>query len=439
MAMIVERQRIDVHSGPIGLPTRAEVRQRVVVDGLSFARGGRKLRVRGVTYGPFPPDAQGEPFPVRERIADDFGRMRAISINAIRTYHVPPRRLLELADEHDVAVFVDVPWPKHLCFLEGRRTREDARREVRRAAELGRHHRCVMAHSIGNEIRPDTVRWHGVRRVERFLAELGDVSRWADPEGLVTYANYPPTEYLDLSFLDFATFNVYLHDRKAFHRYLRRLQNLVGDKPLLLGEIGMDTLRHGELEQAEFLAGHLAEATMMGLAGTFVFSWTDEWHTGGHLIEDWAFGINHADRTPKAAYHALREVFEGPAADLLPARPRVSVVVCSYNGGRTLDQCLRSLQALEYPDYEVILVDDGSTDGTREIAARFPDVRAIHQENRGLSVARNIGLQAATGQIIAYTDSDCYADPDWLTHLVYQLECSGADAVGGPNLTPEDG
>ncbi len=126
------------------------------------------------------------------------------------------------------------------------------------------------------------------------------MAKQADPDGLVTYANYPPTEYLDLSFLDFVTFNVYLHDREAFRRYLFRLQNLVGDQPLLLGELGMDTLRHGESEQAEFLAGHLREARLMGLAGAFVFSWTDDWHTGGHPIEDWAFGITHADRSPKA-------------------------------------------------------------------------------------------------------------------------------------------
>ncbi len=177
----------------------------------------------------------------------------------------------------------------------------------------------------------------------------------------------------------------------------------------------------------------------MGAAGTFVFSWTDEWFTGGHPIQDWAFGITHADRSPKAAYHALRDVFDCTPAALLQEKPRVSVVVCSYNGGATLDQCLRSLLALDYPDYEIIVVDDGSTDNTPDILARFPTVRALRQENLGLSAARNVGLRAATGSIIAYTDADCFADPDWISHLVYQLERSSAAAVGGPNLTPQDG
>ena len=117
----------------------------------------------------------------------------------------------------------------------------------------------------------------------------------------------------------------------------------------------MDTLRHGEDEQAHFLASHLRETELAGLAGAFVFSWTDDWFTGGHPITDWAFGVTHADRFPKASYHALREVFQASPAALLTERPRVSVVVCTYNGGRTLEQCLRSLEALEYPDYEISL------------------------------------------------------------------------------------
>jgi GT2 family glycosyltransferase len=412
---------------------------RVRAEGKLLARGRQRLRVRGVTYGPFAANADGQPFPAPERVHADFAHMRAGGLNAVRTYHVPPDWLLREAAGQGLDVLVDVPWPKHLCFLDSRRAQEEARRCVRQAAKRGAEHGCVLAYSIGNEVPPSVVRWHGARRVERFLAELRDVAKQADPHGLVTYANYPPTEYLDLSSFDLVTFNVYLHDPETFRRYLFRLQNLVGDRPLLLGEIGMDTLRHGELEQARFLAGHVREATLMGVAGAFVFSWTDEWHTGGHPIDNWAFGITHADRVPKASYHALREVFEAAPANLLRARPRVSVVVCSYNGGRTLEQCLRSLEVLDYPDYEVIVVDDGSTDDTRSILERFPGVRPIHQPNQGLSVARNVGLQAATGSIIAYTDSDCFADPDWLTHLVYQLERSGAAAAGGPNLTPEDG
>src|SRR5262249_42641298 len=391
---------------------------RVRLAGKSFAPSGCRFRAHGVTYGPFAPGPDGHQFPTPERVRQDFVGMREAGVNAARTYHLPPGWLFELADEHCIHLFVDIPWPKHLCFLESQAARAEAREAVRAAAKLGGGHPALFAYSVGNEIPTDVIRWHGAGRVERFLAELADVARQADPHGLVTYASYPPTEYLDLAPFDFITFNVYLHDPEAFRRYLFRLQNLVGDKPLLLGEIGMDTLRHGETEQAAFLANHAREAVLMGLVGTFVFSWTDDWYTGGHRIDNWAFGITRTDRSPKASFHALHEVFDTSPAALLTKKPPVSVVVCTYNGGRTLEQCLKSLERLDYPDYEVIVVNDGSKDNTADILAQFPNVRAIHQSNRGLSVARNVGLRAATGSVIAYTDDDCFADPDWLTQLV---------------------
>ncbi len=409
------------------------------IHGKRFAHGEAATRLRGLTYGPFAPDADGQPFPARSRVCDDLAKMQTLGANSIRTYHVPPPWLLDLVDEIALTVFMDIPWSTHVCFLQSRRAQADARRIVRHAANHGRSHSCIAAYNIGNEIPTDIIRWHGTARVERFLAELRDVVKQTDPDGLVTYASYPPTEYLDLSFLDFMTFNVYLHDRAVFRDYVFRLHNLAGDRPLVLGELGMDTLRHGHSEQARLLADHLRETALLGLAGAYVFSWTDDWHTGGHPVEDWAFGITDAERVAKASYAAVKRVFAPPLSHLLDERPRVSVVVCSYNGGATLDECLRSLCALNYPDFEIVVVDDGSTDDTPEILARFPSVRVIHQLHLGLSIARNAGLECATGAVIAYTDSDCIADPDWLIHLVHQLMCSGAAAVGGPNLTPDDG
>lgn len=417
----------------------AHAPQRVTVDGKFFSIGQQRLLVRGATYGPFEKNADGEPFPNSSRVADDFALMKANGINAIRVYYFPPDWFLDLADEHGIFLLPGIPWSHHLRFLDNKEIQRDARLLVRDAALRGRAHPCLLGYVIANEISPHIMRWYGPDRVNRFLKILMNEVKDADPQGLVTYANFPSTEYLDVSSFDFITFNVYLHEPGAFRRYVNHLQIIAGDKPLLLGELGMDTIRHREEEQAEFLAGHLREATLMGVAGNFVFAWTDEWHTGGCRIEDWAFGITRADRSPKPALDAVGGVFRKQPSALLQATPRVSVVVCSYNGGVTLEQCLDSIVVLDYPDFEVILVNDGSTDNTREIAAKFPDVQVIHQDNQGLSAARNIGLQAASGSIIAYTDSDCFVDVNWLTHLVHQLLSCDAVAVGGPNLTPEDG
>jgi glycosyltransferase involved in cell wall biosynthesis len=197
-------------------------------------------------------------------------------------------------------------------------------------------------------------------------------------------------------------------------------------------------MHNGAAEQAKILSWQVHAAFASGVAGTFVFAWTDEWFTGGHLIEDWAFGLVDRDRMPKPAFQEVARQYNGPLPPPLSRYPRVSVVVCAYNAERTMETCLASLQVLNYPDYEVVVVNDGSRDSTLEIAERFAYCRIISQENKGLSVARNVGAEAATGEIVAYTDSDCVADPDWLTYLVGKMVDGNLAACGGPNFPPPE-
>ena len=180
--------------------------------------------------------------------------------------------------------------------------------------------------------------------------------------------NFPSTEYLQLPFLDFLAFNVYLESQNKFDLYLARLQNIAGDRPLVLAEMGLDSRSKGRDAQAHTLRWLLRSAFEGGCAGAFAFAWTDEWHVGGVEIEDWDFGITDRERRPKPALAAVREAYaQVPFAHGIQW-PSVSVVVCSYNGARTIGQCLSGLAKLDYPDYEVIVVDDGSTDDTARIA-----------------------------------------------------------------------
>ena len=97
---------------------------------------------------------------------------------------------------------------------------------------------------------------------------------------------------------------------------------------------------------------------------------------------------------------------------------KFSVVIPTYNRLATLRQTLAALVAQDYAEYEIIVVDDGSTDGTDAmIAAEFRMVRYLQQANRGPAAARNAGIRAAQGEVIAFTDDDCIPPHDWLTRL----------------------
>ena len=404
-----------------------------------FFEGDRKFFVKGVTYGPFRPDAEGHYLGPREQVDRDLAQMREAGFNVVRIYHVPPAWFLDCCAAAGMRVLITLPWAKHVEFLT-RKARHEIVSMVRTAVATHRGHPAIFGYLVGNEISSTMVRWLGVRQVTEFVELLIRVGRETDPNVLYSYASYPPTEFLLPQNSDFACFNVYLHNQRDFERYLLRLQNLSEDRPLILGEFGMDTIRHTEEEQAEMLGWHVDSVVKCGLAGTIFFTWTDEWFTGDQEITDWAFGLVTRAREPKKAFLSLRDKLGRDNAALphrpLPSLPFVSVIVCSYNGAKTLAQCLESLGTIDYPNYEVILVDDGSTDDTKEIAARFPDVRYFYQTNHGLSHARNHGAAVAKGEIFAYTDSDCMADPDWLYYLLSTLLSGDYAGVGGPNVSP---
>ena len=406
--------------------------------GKFFFSGTGKVFLKGVTYGPFAPGADGTQFPDPDVVDRDLGLMVELGANTLRTFTVPPRWLLDRAAAHRVRVLAGIPWAEHVCFLDSKKLTDGIREAVAQAVDACADHPAIAAYLVGNEIPPDIVRWYGAPRVSAFLAELVDIVRHRDPGALVGYANFPSTEYLKTEFTDFLAFNVYLHNEYDFRRYLYRLHSLAGDRPLVLTEFGMDSLREGADHQAATLSWQVKTALEMAAAGTCVFAFTDEWFTGGEAVPDWAFGLVDRNRVPKPAFRAVRRWYAADGLPALPEYPKVSVVVCAYNAETTMAACLDSLRELRYPAYEIVVVDDGSTDSTGWIADQYEGVHVIHQTNKGLSAARNVGLAACTGDIVAYTDSDCVVDPDWLHYLVATFLSAPVIAVGGPNLPPPE-
>jgi glycosyltransferase involved in cell wall biosynthesis len=116
--------------------------------------------------------------------------------------------------------------------------------------------------------------------------------------------------------------------------------------------------------------------------------------------------------------------------------PTVSIIIPTYNRGPFIEHAIRSIVAQAYPadKFELIVVDDGSTDSTGEILERSqktnPCMRVLHQCNQGPATARNVGIQESRGEIIVFMDDDCVADKRWVSELTrpYISPCVGGVA-----------
>jgi O-antigen biosynthesis protein len=410
------------------------------VKGKFLYAGEEKYFIKGVTYGTFAPQPDGTQFPRPEAVEKDFRMMQHYGINSVRTYTIPPTYLLDIALKYDLKVMVGLLWQEqYTTFLEDAHHKNDILKRVKGDVLSCQQHPAILCYTIGNEIPASIVRWYGKTKVENFLKQLYNTVKQADADSLVTYVNYPTTEYLDLSFLDFNCFNVYLETPEKLGAYIARLHNLTGDRPLVLAEIGLDSVRNGRKQQARVLKWQIETIFEKGCAGMFVFAWTDEWWCGGFDIENWDFGIVDRQRAPKPALDVVSKTMQEVPFKNSKSLPFISVVVCSYNGSTTIRDTMEGLQKLDYPQYEVIVVNDGSTDNLVGIVQEYP-VKLINTPNRGLSSARNTGLYKAKGEIVAYIDDDAYPDPHWLHYLAYAYLHSNHAGMGGPNLIPgEDG
>ncbi len=132
------------------------------------------------------------------------------------------------------------------------------------------------------------------------------------------------------------------------------------------------------------------------------------------------------------------------ANDSRPSTPAVSVVVTSYNSGDFLARAVRSVLAQTFDDYEIIVIDDGSVNPQREIVELDPRIRFHAQPNRGVSIARNVGVSLAAADLVAFLDHDDLWYPTKLERQLRQVAtvpdaafwCTGFDWVRGESSTP---
>ena len=115
-------------------------------------------------------------------------------------------------------------------------------------------------------------------------------------------------------------------------------------------------------------------------------------------------------------------------------KPRISVIIPVLNQAGKIEQCLKAVFSQPLPPHEVIIVDGHSTDGTVEIAQRFP-VKVFYQEHGAAGAARQIGVDNAEGEYVAFTDADCIPDQHWLKSLLSEFSGDIVGVGGGMKNT----
>ena len=127
----------------------------------------------------------------------------------------------------------------------------------------------------------------------------------------------------------------------------------------------------------------------------------------------------------------------------LKSNPLVSIIVPAYNVGRYIEECVRSIMNQSYKQIEIIVVDDGSPDDTPiiidKLAAIDKRIVLIHQQNAGVSAARNAGIKASTGEYLVFVDGDDYIAPDFVEYMLRLVEITGGELCLSLNFYTKSG
>ncbi len=386
--------------------------------------------LKAVTYGPFPPNSPHSP-------AQDFPKISSAGFNAIRTYALPSRELLDEAHRHDLHLIPTLPWAHGCDFMADPSIFDQALEKLTSFLRQLGTHPALGAILIGNEIPSDMARWMGPEKVRAALDSLILAGKRITPDLPFAYSSFPTTEYLEPDHADFSAFNLYLENSDKLAAYHPRLHHLAGDRPVLLTEFGLDTQRNSEAHQAELLPAALTTTHLAGLAGFTAYAWSDHWFNNAETVTDWSFGLIRRDLSVKPVLPALEKTLKAISAPpQLKTPPRISVIICTRNGAERLPSCLQAVLQLDYPNFEILIINDGSTDGTQKLLDQTEGISTFHLPPSGLSAARNFGAENASGDIFAFTDDDCQVDPHWLTWLALTFAKTEYAAIGGPNLPP---
>lgn len=303
--------------------------------------------------------------------------------------------------------------------LMSRRGWKSALSRIAHTAHIFCRHPALVGYVIDCEVSQDQLRAGGLENARRRIRSVVKTIKERAPGAIVGIKVRPETRALSVLEEDFLYGEIPALPPVEIRDFVIALHNLAEARPVLI-------------EFADASPGQdeaVAVAFGTGAAGVVAPA------VPAPVSHDW-LGVRMLRASDLMPFVTLNGTCPPRPAKM----PMVSVVICAYNAERTMRPCLESLKRLDYPNFEVVIVDDGSRDRTAEISMDFPEYRLIRQPNKGLGVARNVGMHAARGEIIAYTDSDCVVDPHWLTLMARSMTENKFDGCGGPNYAPhEDG
>ncbi|HKD66911.1 MAG TPA: glycosyltransferase, partial [Candidatus Binataceae bacterium] len=384
----------------------------VTAHGKFLSRAGSKFFLKAMRlHGPTVTDGFNARVELRARLA----QLRAGHTTTVIANAADADGLLEMAAALDLHTLVELP------VSAERLLNRTGLKALRAEVDLVARRFCGRPGLIGFLLCPaisaDWLRMNGLGRIQSALAGLVRYLKRHSHGSMVAVRHQPSTRALAVLDEDFLYSSTPGMSGYELTNYIVSLHNMAESRPVVI------ELEAGCGDQDE----RIGCAFAAGAAGVVAPSFTAAPRTDALAL----IALNSDEVLPFVALN-------GNCPPALRKPPMVSVVICAYNAERTIGPCLESLRKLDYPNYEVVVVDDGSRDATAEIATRFPEFRLIRQPNKGLSVARNVGMQAALGEFIAYTDSDCVVDPHWLTFMIGAMTANRFDACGGPNYAPHE-
>jgi hypothetical protein len=292
--------------------------------------------VRGIHYGPWRPGTgpnKQYPYPRIHDIAADFELIRKTGANTILIYD-PPDEVLDLAQQYSLKVVYvfALDW-----YAIGGPEQETITASVVRRVKQVRGKPALLAYLLGNEVTGDALQSRGDGPIVAGLRDLFTGIKAVDVDHPISHANWPPARHLNLSFLDFISFNVYpLWPPEVvamgFGKYVDSvLRPIAADKPLLISEFGANTIEAGEDGQARLIRESWDGLLRADAAGGIVFEFADEWwknYNNPARPGDWwtrlpasddelrhdddpeeTYGIVNADRTLKPAFAAVTAIF----------------------------------------------------------------------------------------------------------------------------------